>query len=128
MYVNQFDAIKVPKEGIFMISMDAVQPNNEVNLSEKIAEKVEKEEKGEKELEEEKDAETLEETTELLNKTSMAYDRGLKFAIHEATNRVMVRVIDMETEEVIREVPKEEILDLIAEIYELSGISFNKVA
>ncbi|MDI6786007.1 MAG: flagellar protein FlaG [bacterium] len=107
-----------------MISMDAIQPVNETNLPEKITEKAEVKDK----LEGEKDVETLEETVKLLNKTSIVYDRGLNFAIHEETNRIMVRVIDMETEEVIREVPKEEILDLIAEIYQLSGISFNKVA
>lgn len=126
MWVKEFDAIKVPKEGMVMMGMEAVQPTNEVKLPEKIAKKVKEEEKVEKELK--KEAETLEETVELLNKTSMVYDRGLNFTIHKETDRIIVRVLNKETDEVIREVPKEEILDLIAEMYQLSGIFLNKVA
>ena len=44
------------------------------------------------------------------------------FGIHEGTNRVMIKMVDKETKKVIKEVPAEETLDLIAKAWELAGI------
>lgn len=44
------------------------------------------------------------------------------FGIHEATNRVMIKMVDKETKETIKEFPAEETLDLIAKAWELAGI------
>ena len=44
------------------------------------------------------------------------------FGIHEGTNRVMIKMVDKETKEVIKEFPAEETLDLIAKAWELAGI------
>ena len=63
----------------------------------------------------------LQEAVENLNKTVEAIDRALEFDIHEGTNRVMVRVVDRSNDEVIREVPPEKVLDLMAELRELVG-------
>lgn len=49
-------------------------------------------------------------------------DVQYKFQVHEGTNRIMVKLIDRETEEVIKEIPSEKILDLIANIWERLGI------
>lgn len=46
----------------------------------------------------------------------------LQFAIHEQTKEIMVKVIDEETGEVIREIPPEKVLDAVAKMWELSGI------
>ncbi|MDP3051106.1 MAG: flagellar protein FlaG, partial [Eubacteriales bacterium] len=35
---------------------------------------------------------------------------------------IIVRIIDAETEEVVKEIPPEEILDLIAKLWEMAGI------
>lgn len=45
-----------------------------------------------------------------------------KFEVHEGTGRVMVNLIDTETKEVIKEIPPEKILDLVANIWESIGI------
>ena len=34
----------------------------------------------------------------------------------------MVKVIDIETEEIVREIPSEKILDLVAMIWEMTGL------
>jgi flagellar protein FlaG len=47
---------------------------------------------------------------------------GLSFQIHEDTEELMVQVIDVNTEEVIKELPPEEMLDLKARIHEMVGI------
>lgn len=44
------------------------------------------------------------------------------FGIHEATNRVTIKIVDKETKEVIKEVPPEKTLDMIAKAWELAGI------
>ena len=44
------------------------------------------------------------------------------FGIHEKTNRVTIKIVDKETKEVVREVPAEKTLDLIAKAWEMAGI------
>lgn len=44
------------------------------------------------------------------------------FGIHDKTNRVTIKIIDKETKEVIKELPPEKTLDLIAKAWELAGI------
>lgn len=46
--------------------------------------------------------------------TLRSADTEAKFSIHEATNTVMVTIVDRRTGEVIREIPTRERLDLIA--------------
>ena len=44
------------------------------------------------------------------------------FGIHEGTNRVMIKILDKETKEVVKEFPPEKTLDMIAKIWEMAGI------
>lgn len=44
------------------------------------------------------------------------------FGIHEKTNRVTIKIVDKESKEVIKEVPAEKTLDLIAKVWEMAGI------
>ena len=44
------------------------------------------------------------------------------FGIHEKTNRITIKIVDKESKEVIKEVPAEKTLDLIAKAWELAGI------
>lgn len=44
------------------------------------------------------------------------------FGIHEATNRVTIKIVDKDTKEVIKELPPEKTLDMIAKVWELAGI------
>lgn len=46
----------------------------------------------------------------------------VQFGIHEATNRVTIKIIDKTTKEVIKELPPEKTLDMIAKAWELAGI------
>lgn len=45
-----------------------------------------------------------------------------KFGIHEKTNRITITLVDKETQEVIREIPPEKSLDLVAKRMELAGV------
>ncbi|MCH5333500.1 MAG: flagellar protein FlaG [Agathobacter sp.] len=44
------------------------------------------------------------------------------FGIHEKTNRVTIKLIDKETKEVIKELPPEKTLDMIAKVWEMAGL------
>ena len=44
------------------------------------------------------------------------------FGIHEDTNRITIKIVDKETKEVIKELPPEKTLDMIAKAWELAGI------
>ncbi|NLC38259.1 MAG: flagellar protein FlaG, partial [Clostridia bacterium] len=45
-----------------------------------------------------------------------------EFSIHEATHEIMVKVFDRESGELIREIPPEKLLDMVAKLWELAGI------
>ena len=44
------------------------------------------------------------------------------FGIHEATNRVTIKIVDKQTREVIKELPPEKTLDMISRVWELAGM------
>lgn len=45
-----------------------------------------------------------------------------EFGYHEETNRVTIKIVDKDTKEVVKEIPPEKTLDLIAKAWELAGI------
>jgi flagellar protein FlaG len=59
---------------------------------------------------------------EKANKAIMGSNRKFEFSIHEGTKEIMVKVIDSETEEIIREIPPEKVLDMVARLWEMAGI------
>ncbi len=44
------------------------------------------------------------------------------FGVHEKTNRIMIKILDKDTKEVIKEFPPEKTLDMIARLWEMAGI------
>lgn len=44
------------------------------------------------------------------------------FGIHEDTNRVTIKILDKSTKEVIKELPPEKTLDMIAKVWEIAGL------
>jgi flagellar protein FlaG len=44
------------------------------------------------------------------------------FGIHDDTNRVTIKIVDKDTKEVIKEIPPEKTLEMIAKIWEFAGI------
>ncbi|AFS77335.1 flagellar protein FlaG [Gottschalkia acidurici 9a] len=60
------------------------------------------------------------------NKQMLMYDRRLDISIHEKTKQIMVKVIDVNTDEVIREIPPEKVLDIVAKRKETLGLLMDK--
>lgn len=59
---------------------------------------------------------------EQANQKVMGPNKEFEFAIHKGTKQIMVKVLDSETKEVIREIPAEKVLDAVANMCELAGI------
>ena len=61
-----------------------------------------------------------------LNKTvkqaSPMHHTQLSFKYHEDTNRISITVTDSDTDEVIREIPPEKPLDMLAKAWEMAGL------
>ena len=58
---------------------------------------------------------------DILNKMAGA-GRYLRFEKHEASGEWIVRVCDSKTDEVIKEIPPESILDMVSKFCELAGL------
>ena len=118
--VNPTLSIRSPK-------IDIVQPPKNVDSQIEAVRKVANGQQ-EQELQAQPTATTVQEAVEDINKMLHYLNERLEFSVHEATNRIMVRVLDRETEEVLREIPPEQILDLVAKLWELVGLLVDKKA
>lgn len=47
---------------------------------------------------------------------------AFEMSVHKATNTIVVKVLDKDTGELIREIPPEKTLDLVAKFMEINGI------
>ncbi|HHV63593.1 MAG TPA: flagellar protein FlaG [Peptococcaceae bacterium] len=70
--------------------------------------------------------EEVEKAAEKINKLMGLFEKRLKFEVHEKTNRIMVKIIDEESGEVISEIPPEKILDMLSTFYEFVGLLIEK--
>lgn len=59
---------------------------------------------------------------EKANRIITGANRKFEISIHEKTREVMVKVINSDTNEVVREIPPEKLLDLVAKLWEMAGI------
>ncbi len=93
-------------------------------------EKVEKDKNNGNSKIQEMDEHNLIKLIEEANRSVKTYNRKLEFSIHEATKEIMVKVIDTSEEEdkVIREIPSEKILDMVAKLWEVAGILVDEKA
>lgn len=64
----------------------------------------------------------LEKSVEQANKALKQYHRRIDRDVHEVTKVVMYKMVDTDTDEVIREFPPKKIQDMIAKMWELAGL------
>ena len=62
----------------------------------------------------------IKKVVENINKNSV--NSEAVFGIHEGTNRVTIQIVDKDTKKVIKELPPEKTLDMIARVWEMAGI------
>lgn len=94
-------------------------------LSMELAKRAEQKAAKEKETRENQPV-TEEMLKELEQDIETMHNVGLRFSKHNDTGRTMIKVMDKENDQIIREIPAEDVLDLAAKIEEMIGILFDK--
>ncbi|WP_158736785.1 flagellar protein FlaG [Alteribacillus sp. YIM 98480] len=74
------------------------------------------------------DPKELQEQADGMNKMLEASYTDLKFNVHEDLDRIYVQVLERETEEIVREIPPEKFLDMVASMLEQVGILVDEKA
>ena len=64
----------------------------------------------------------IENQAKALEKTFLAFNRRVELSVNETINQVIIKVVDTDTDKVIKEIPAEEIQRLIARIKETIGL------
>lgn len=75
-----------------------------------------------------KKTEDVQRVAEKLSRTAQIFNVQAKFSVHKATKEIMVKIVDTETGQVLREIPPEKMLDLAAAMRELLGLIVDKKA
>lgn len=66
--------------------------------------------------------EEVEKATEKLNRLMGLIEKKMKFEVHDKTQRIMVKIIDEESGEVLSEIPPKKILDMLSSFMEFAGL------
>ncbi len=66
--------------------------------------------------------EELEDGVEQLNGAVHAFHEDLNFKLHEKSERMMVELVNVDKDEVIKEFPPKEMLDMLGRIKEMVGL------
>ena len=83
---------------------------------------------GERELPRDLPPEDLKEIIEDINKVVAPFTTRLAFSVHKETGRTIIVVMDSQTNEVIRQIPTEEMLRLMVQMRGILGMLVNKQA
>ena len=82
----------------------------------------------EKAVDESKQEEKLADKVLQLNDYAQNINREIQFSVHKETNQTIVKVVDTETEKVIRQLPSEEILKMAESLENFSGMLLKEQA
>jgi flagellar protein FlaG len=72
--------------------------------------------------------EQVEQAVEDINDHFQSMGRDLSFYVDEDSGRTIITVIDAETQEVVRQIPPEEVLDLAMNLQDLGGVASTGLA
>ena len=64
----------------------------------------------------------IQEAVDSTNREFEKLQTNLRFSVHKQTKQIMVKIIDSNTQEVIKELPPEKLLDMVASMMERAGL------
>ncbi|MGC7870264.1 flagellar protein FlaG [Desulfosporosinus sp. SYSU MS00001] len=70
--------------------------------------------------------EEIEKAAEKLNRLMGIVEKNMKFSVDESTHRVMVKIVDSKTGEILDEIPPKRIFDLLNSFSSMSGLLLDK--
>jgi len=71
--------------------------------------------------------EMVKQAVEVMNQAMEIFNYNLQFKIHQATNQVVVKVVDKDSGEIIREIPPEQMLDMMARMRDAVGVLLDRI-
>jgi len=74
------------------------------------------------------DMETLTDAVEKMNELMRSSNRSLEFSVDDSTENVVIKVMDRDTDEVIRQIPSEETLKFSEFLEGMAGMIFDEKA
>ena len=123
---NEIGTIKLALASATQTSPTAPTGRPQMDVQEKaqapLANQVEEAEKPEE------DAEPLKEVVSHLNELVRELHRELEFSVDQESGDTVIRVIDRETDEVVRQIPSEELMHLRRRLEEAAGVIFQDSA
>lgn len=72
------------------------------------------------------DRNKLNEAVKKANKLTQSFNRYLNFSVDDSTKELVVKVIDANTKEVVRQIPPKEMLSLIEHFDKIQALLFSK--
>jgi len=72
--------------------------------------------------------EQLSKAVESINKTIQAVGQNIEFSVDDDSKQVIVKVIDQQTKQVLRQIPNEEVLEIAKSLDKLQGLLIKQTA
>lgn len=111
-----------------LVEFDALNNRPPAPVGRVVNARVEAEPGGERQQAGQDYLERLKKAVETLNGATEIVNKQLEFVLHEGSGRMMVRVIDSASQEVIKEVPPEAVLEAVARVREIIGLLLDERA
>ena len=72
------------------------------------------------------DPQVTQKAVDLINRTMKSYNTEVRFTMHEKSGEYMIKIINTSDNSVIREIPPESVLDMVAYFKEVLGLIVDK--
>ena len=117
---NKINKVESTKEEISSTTIINELMNNDNIQGKKAQEAKSKEEKYNKK--------ELKKAVDEVNKFLIKDKTHAEYSVHEVFNRIMIKIIDDKTDEVVLEVPPKKLIDMAAKLCKLAGVIVDKRA
>ncbi len=120
------DAVQTSKSGVSVSATAKSAKSDQIAKYQTVSQTV-KSPPVQQEVKEVDEAE-LSQAVKQLNDFVQDIQRDLEFSVDDDTGKTVIRVYDSKTEELIRQIPNEEVLELAKNLKETNGLLFNAKA
>lgn len=117
---NEINKVESTKEEISSTTIINELMNND-NIQGKKAQEAKSEE-------EKYNKKELKKAVDEVNKFLIKDKTHAEYSVHEVFNRIMIKIIDDKTDEVVLEVPPKKLIDMVAKLCKLAGVIVDKRA
>jgi uncharacterized FlaG/YvyC family protein len=114
--IVQADPVRIANTGVGFVAISQASTNHDIAV-----------EQPRKDLQKEtRSAEEIHKDLEMINEQLKSSNSSLQFSIDDKTNDVIVRIVDRDSGEVIRQIPPESIVKLRDSMKDMSGLFVEK--